>query len=48
MEEYSVKDSATPDAVFPDWFTTHKNDDIPEGLFILYPMKHRSRQLEKD
>jgi len=43
-----VKDSATPDAVFPDWFTTHKNDDIPEGVFILYPMKYVSRQLEKD
>lgn len=48
MEEYTVKDSATPDAVFPDWFTTHKNDDIPEGVFILYPMKYVSRQLEKD
>jgi len=34
--------------VFPDWFTTHKNDDIPEGVFILYPMKHLTRQLERD
>jgi hypothetical protein len=34
--------------VFPDWFTTHKNDDIPEGVFILYPMKHKTRQLERD
>lgn len=29
-----------PDSIFPDWFTTHKNDDIPGGLFILYPMKY--------
>ena len=48
VEEYEIKDSKTPDAVFPDWFTTHKNDDIPDGVFILYPMKHHSRQLEKD
>jgi hypothetical protein len=38
----------TPDAIFPDWFTTHKNDEMPEGIFILYPMKHKSRQLERD
>ena len=33
--------------MFPDWFTTHKNDDIPEGVFILYPMKHATRQMER-
>jgi len=38
----------SPDAIFPDWFTTHKNNDIPEGVFILYPMRHHSRQLERD
>ncbi len=43
-----MNDSKAPDAIFPDWFTTHKNDDIPEGVFILYPMKYVSRQLEKD
>ena len=48
MLEFSRKESKAPDAIFPDWFTTHKNDDIPEGLFILYPMKHVSRQLERD
>jgi len=41
--EFAKKDSRAPDAIFPDWFTTHKNDDIPEGVFILYPMKHASR-----
>ncbi|CDW88545.1 amidinotransferase [Stylonychia lemnae] len=46
--EFAKKDSRAPDAIFPDWFTTHKNDDIPEGVFILYPMKHHSRQLERD
>ncbi len=48
MVEFSKKDSRAPDAIFPDWFTTHKNDDIPDGVFILYPMKHHSRQLERD
>ena len=46
--EFCKKDSRAPDAIFPDWFTTHKNDDIPDGVFILYPMKHYSRQLERD
>jgi hypothetical protein len=48
VEEYTIKEAKTPDAVFPDWFTTHKNNDIPEGVFILYPMKYVSRQMEKD
>lgn len=48
VHEFKHKDGAAPDAIFPDWFTTHKNDDIPEGVFILYPMKYRSRQLERD
>lgn len=46
--EFSRKDSRAPDAIFPDWFTTHRNSDIPDGVFILYPMKHPSRQLERD
>jgi hypothetical protein len=37
-----------PDAVFPDWFTTHRSEDIPGGVFILYPMKHASRREERD
>jgi hypothetical protein len=48
VQEFSRLDSRAPDAIFPDWFTTHKNDDIPEGVFILYPMKHESRRLERD
>lgn len=46
--EFSKKDSRAPDAIFPDWFTTHRNEHIPEGVFVLYPMKHHSRQLERD
>jgi hypothetical protein len=41
--EFLSTNPDTPDAVFPDWFTIHRNSDIPEGLFILYPMKHHSR-----
>jgi len=43
VHEFSHSDDRAPDAIFPDWFTTHKNDDIPDGVFILYPMKHVSR-----
>jgi hypothetical protein len=46
--EFARNESKAPDAIFPDWFTTHKNEDIPDGVFILYPMKHPSRQLERD
>lgn len=48
MHEFSRKETKAPDAIFPDWFTTHKNDDIPDGVFILYPMRHVSRQMERD
>jgi len=48
VHEFKHKDGRAPDSVFPDWFTTHKNDEIPEGVFILYPMKYKSRQLERD
>lgn len=46
--EFSRSEERAPDAIFPDWFTTHRNEDIPEGVFILYPMKHEARQLERD
>jgi hypothetical protein len=48
VKEFAHKEDRAPDAIFPDWFTTHKMDDIPEGVFILYPMKHESRRLERD
>ena len=38
-----------PDSVFPNnWFSTHRNADIPDGLFCLYPMKVPSREREKN
>jgi len=45
---YKQRRGDAPDAVFPDWFTTHKNEDIPGGVFILYPMFHKSRRNERD
>jgi hypothetical protein len=48
VHEFRNKESRAPDSIFPDWFTTHRNGDIPGGVFILYPMKHVSRQLERD
>lgn len=35
------------DAVFPDWFTTHRHGNFPEGIFILYPMYYKSRRAER-
>ena len=36
-----------PDSVFPNnWFSTHKNDDFPDGVFFVYPMKALTRQKE--
>lgn len=37
------------DAIFPNnWFSTHKNKFIPEGLLIVYPMKSALRRLERN
>jgi hypothetical protein len=37
------------DSVFPNnWFSTHKDDSIPEGLMILYPMKAPTRRKERN
>lgn len=36
-----------PDSIFPNnWFSTHRNEFIKEGLFITYPMKAPTRQAE--
>ena len=48
VTEYQGVSEKAPDAIFPDWFTTHRCDTIPDGVFILYPMKHPSRQRERD
>jgi hypothetical protein len=37
------------DSVFPNnWFSTHYNEDFPEGLLIIYPIKSPARRLEKN
>jgi len=37
------------DAIFPNnWFSTHKNKYIPNGLLMLYPMKSESRRKERN
>jgi hypothetical protein len=36
-----------PDSVFPNnWFSTHAFPTLKHSLFIIYPMKHPSRQAE--
>jgi hypothetical protein len=35
--------------VFPNnWFSTHRNEDVPDGLFVLYPMRAPTREREKN
>lgn len=37
------------DAIFPNnWFSTHKNIYIPNGLLMIYPMKSESRRIERN
>jgi hypothetical protein len=46
---YKQQTPDLPDSVFPNnWFSTHRNEDIPDGLFILYPMRVPSREKEKN
>ena len=48
MTIFTQSSDETPDSVFPDWFTTHRSEDIPDGILILYPMKCHSRSTERD
>ena len=36
-----------PDAVFPDWFTSYRGENIPGGVLILHPMIYQSRRNER-
>ncbi len=37
------------DSIFPNnWFSTHKNENVPEGILIVYPMKSALRRLERN
>lgn len=37
-----------PDSIFlNNWFSTHKNENIPEGLLVIYPVKALNRRIEK-
>lgn len=41
---YKQQKDDLPDSVFPNnWFSTHRDPNIPNGAFITYPMKHPSR-----
>jgi len=49
VEVYDQPCSEAVDAVFPNnWFSTHKNQFLPEGLLIIYPMKSPLRRLERN
>jgi len=49
VEFFTQKNEKAPDSVFlNNWFSTHKNENFPDGLLILYPLKSPSRRIEKD
>ena len=49
VSEYQQQSPELPDSVFPNnWFSTHRGEDFPDGLFILYPMKAPTREREKN
>jgi hypothetical protein len=44
---YKQMSEELPDSIFPNnWFSTHKDSNIPGGLFFTYPMKAANRQAE--
>jgi hypothetical protein len=46
---YQQKAPGLPDSVFPNnWFSTHRNENIPNGLLCLYPMRVPTREGEKN
>ena len=46
---FHQQDEISPDSCFPNnWISTHKNEDIPDGALILYPMLVPSREAEKN
>ena len=48
VKMYNQLKPELPDSVFPNnWFSTHRGEDFPKGLFVLYPMKTPSREAEK-
>ena len=47
-ETISQINQNAPDSIFlNNWFSTHKNENIPEGLLIIYPIKALNRRIEK-
>lgn len=43
------KNPDAPDSIFlNNWFSTHKNENFPDGLLIVYPVKAVNRRLERD
>lgn len=46
---YKQMDEKAVDSIYTcDWFCTIKNEDFPEGIFFLFPMKLSNRRIEKN
>jgi hypothetical protein len=46
---YQQQAMGLPDSIFNNnWFSTHRNEDFPEGLLCIYPMRVPSREFEKN
>ena len=44
---FENKNPRIPDSVFPNnWFSTHRDRNVPKGVFFTYPMKTPSRRGE--
>lgn len=45
VELFKQQHLDAPDSCFPNnWFSTHRNNSFPGGLFVLYPMRADTRE----
>lgn len=45
--EFEATDPRLIDAVFPDWIVTIRDENYPDGLLLVFPMRHMSRRNER-
>jgi hypothetical protein len=45
--EFETTDPKLFDAVFPDWIVTMRDENYPDGVLLVFPMRHLSRRDER-
>jgi len=45
---YDQHEQKAPDSIFPDWFTIQRGNNIPDGVFTIFPMLYPSRRMERN